>query len=124
MKTIIAGSRDLEAFKDNYRVYLVADAVMQSGWRDQITEVVSGGARGIDLAGECWADSLTPPIPIKRFVPDWNGLGKRAGFIRNGEMADYADALILIWNGTSRGSANMKQQALAKGLKVYEYMIK
>ncbi len=123
MRCIIAGSRDLEADKDHYKVFLVADAVMKSGWRGEITEVVSGGARGIDKAGEAWAISVG--IPIKQFIPDWNGpLGKAAGFKRNRDMAAYADALILVWNGISKGSANMKKEALLNGLKIYEYIVK
>jgi hypothetical protein len=124
LKTIIAGIRDLEIFKDRERIWVVADAVMKSGWRDQITEVFSGGARGIDLAGELWANTCTPPIPIRRFIPDWNGLGKIAGFVRNAEMATYADALILIWDGMSSGSANMKKEAKKREIKIYEYIVK
>jgi hypothetical protein len=120
MKTIIAGSRHLAAYKDQYRVWLVADAVEKSGWRDKITEIVSGGARGIDLAGELYAESVD--IPVKRFIPDWS-IGKYAGPKRNGEMSLYADALILIWDGKSRGSANMLQQAKDLGLEIYEYIV-
>lgn len=120
MKTIIAGSRSLQTYKDPYKVWLVADAVEKSGWRDRITEIVSGGARGIDLAGEVYAESVG--IPVKRFIPDWS-IGKYAGIKRNGEMALYADALILIWDGSSRGSANMKQQAKDRGLEIYEYIV-
>lgn len=120
LKTIIAGSRDLEAYKDHYPVWLVADACIKSGFT--ITEVVCGGARGIDLAGKTWADSMG--VPVKFFIPDWNLLGKRAGFVRNSQMADYANALILVWNGTSRGSAHMLQEAKRRHLKIYEYIIK
>ncbi len=123
MKTIIAGSRDLGAYSDHEKVFLVADAVMKSGWRDLITEVVSGGARGIDIAGETWAAASKPPIPIKQFIPDWR-IGRFAGIQRNRMMAEYADALILIWNGTSKGSANMKKEARNKNLKIYEYIVK
>lgn len=121
MKTIIAGSRQLDIYQDQYKVWVVADAVIKSGF--DVTEVVSGGCRGIDLAGEAWARAMIPPIPIKPFQPDWEKHGKAAGPIRNGEMADYADALILIWNGTSRGSADMKKKAEQKGLKIYEYLV-
>jgi hypothetical protein len=36
-------------------------------------------------------------------------------------MADYADALVLIWDGTSGGSKDMMERALAKGLPVYTF---
>lgn len=38
-------------------------------------------------------------------------------------MADYADAMILVWDGKSRGSANMLKQAREKGLKIYEKVV-
>lgn len=121
MKIIIAGSRQLSAYKDFTRVWWVADAVLKSGL--EVTEVVSGGCRGIDLAGELYAESHNPPIPIKRFLPDWNGLGKAAGPIRNAQMADYAEGLILIWDGKSRGSASMLQLAIDRKLKIHQYII-
>jgi hypothetical protein len=119
MKVIVAGSRRLNT--QEYPVYIVADALFRSGWVGRISEIVSGGARGIDLAGEAWAESYQ--IPIKRFLPDWDKYGKAAGHIRNGEMANYADALCLVWDGKSKGSANMKKQAESKGLKIYEYIV-
>jgi len=100
MKTIIAGSRDIS----NYD--LVKYTTKQSNFT--ITEVVSGTAKGIDSLGEKWAQEQG--IPIKKFPANWNEHGKAAGPIRNGQMADYADALILIWDGKSRGSANMRKQ--------------
>lgn len=87
----------------------------------EITEIVSGGCRGIDLAGEMFAENYN--IPVKRFLPEWENEGKAAGPIRNSQMANYADALILIWDGTSRGSADMKKKAEQKGLKIYELIV-
>lgn len=49
---------------------------------------------------------------------DWDGKGKAAGYIRNAEMADYADALIAFWDDESRGTGNMIALAQDKGLKV------
>lgn len=119
MKVIVAGSRRLDTDKE--LVWLVADAVMRSGFYDKVTEVVSGGARGLDLAGENYANSYG--IPIKRFPADWDKHGKAAGPIRNAEMADYADALILIWDGRSKGSASMRSLAKKKGLRIFEYLV-
>lgn len=38
-------------------------------------------------------------------------------------MADYADALIAIWDGESRGTANMIEEAEKRGLKVFVYRV-
>jgi hypothetical protein len=119
MKTIIAGSRRIKT--DQELVWLVADAVLKSGF--PITEVVSGGARGIDLAGEAWAWANNPPTPIKQFIPNWSLFGKAAGIFRNRDMANYAEALIAIWDGSSRGTKNMIEEANKLGLKIYVYRV-
>lgn len=109
MKTIIAGGRDIDNFE------LVKEAVTESEFK--ITEVVSGTQRGVDQLGERWAKDND--IPMRPFPPDWDLYNKAAGPIRNKEMARYADALILVWDGESRGSANMLQNAKAYGLQIY-----
>ncbi len=123
MKTIIAGSRDLEIYKNHYPVWVVATAVMECPFRFDISEVVCGGARGIDIAGKLWAESVG--FPVKDMLPDYKTHHpKVAPKIRNQQMADYADALILIWNGTSRGSADMLERAKKRNLKIFEYITK
>ena len=112
MKTIIAGSRGM----DNYD--FIKSTIIESGF--EITEVVSGGARGVDRLGERYAKEMG--IPIKQFIPDWDGLGKKAGHVRNREMGDYADALIALWDGESKGTKGMIEYAQKKGLKVYVYL--
>lgn len=67
--------------------------------------------------GEGWAKRKG--IPVKRFPADWNQYGRRAGPLRNREMARYADALIAIWDGKSRGTRSMIDEALREGLEVY-----
>lgn len=111
MKVIIAGSRSIT------NAATVANAIKESGF--PVSEVVSGGARGVDKIGEFYA--AIDKIPIKQFIPDWDGLGKVAGFIRNQAMADYADALIAVWDGKSRGTKDMIDRATKKGLKVFVY---
>lgn len=113
MKVIIAGSRSVT---DIWHVYR---AITYSGL--EITEVVSGCARGVDKLGEEWA--LMQPIPIKRFPADWDFYGKSAGHKRNKQMAEYADALIAIWNGSSPGTKDMIEQATKRGLKVYILLV-
>lgn len=97
MRVIIAGSR---AVTDRH---LVSQAVVDSSF--SVTEVVEGGARGIDTLAFDWAHSHG--IPVKIFVANWKKHGKQAGILRNIEMADYAEALIAIWDGKSRGTKHM-----------------
>lgn len=121
MKLIIAGSRTLDVSK-----FFIRDVMKNLGFDvqkpDQPTEVVSGTANGIDKAGERFAKDYH--IPVKQFPANWDKFGKGAGHIRNKQMADYADALLLIWNGSSSGSAGMKQQMEKLGKPVYEVIIK
>lgn len=97
MKVIVAGSRDGFVAKN------VFEAIEESKFI--ITELVSGGARGVDRDGEYYAKLNN--IPIKQFLPDWDKYGKGAGFRRNTEMAEYADALIAVWDGKSNGTKHM-----------------
>jgi len=101
MKVIIAGSRSVVGIN-------LDDIIAESGF--EITQVVSGGAlQGVDRIGEQWARSNS--IDCKVFEPDWAQYGKAAGPIRNREMAKYADALIAVWDGESKGTKNMIETA-------------
>jgi hypothetical protein len=113
MRVIIAGSRTISD------AFLVHRAILESGF--EITEVVSGGARGVDTTGEKCASRLG--VPVARFPAQWDKFGPEAGPIRNKEMADYADALILVWDGKSRGSRNMLSIARRLNLPVYEKIV-
>lgn len=114
MKTIIAGMRDFH----DYNSLLIA--VARSG--RVITEVVSGCAKGVDALGEKWGHDHC--VPVKKFPADWDKHGKAAGPIRNRQMAEYADALIAIWDGKSRGTKNMIETATKLRLAVYVHPAK
>lgn len=88
----------------------------------QIKEIVSGGATGMDSVGEAFAKNYH--VPLKRFPADWAKYGGLAGPRRNREMAEYADALLLVWNGTSKGSANMKARMRGLGKPIFEVVRK
>lgn len=109
MKTIIAGSRHITDLD------IVRSAIAESGF--QISEVVCGCAVGVDTVGSWWA--VIESVPITRFKPNWNTHGKAAGPIRNRQMAEYAEALIAVWDGKSRGTKNMIEEAEERGLKVF-----
>lgn len=132
-RLIIAGSRGFED-KRGREVHLanlqkvtvkVQDALDEvfSGYYttspSNVEEVVSGGARGADRLGELWA--YLHDISVTQFIPDWESLGKRAGMDRNRRMAEYAAArsngmLVAFWDGESRGTKNMIEEAEKVGL--------
>jgi hypothetical protein len=110
MRVIIAGSRT------------ITDCHMVSAFLDYIgispSVVLCGGARGVDRCGADWARNKG--ITVEHFPADWARYGRRAGYIRNADMAKTADALVLIWDGSSPGSKNMKKLAERYSLKIYE----
>jgi hypothetical protein len=112
LRLLVAGSREGFCYDD---VHNVLDELP-----DYITEVVSGTARGVDSFGERWAYNRA--IPVKKFPANWELYGKRAGFLRNEEMAKYADKLIAFWDGSSKGTLHMIQTMgrLGKPVKVYD----
>lgn len=97
MKTIIAGGRDYFLSREDFEFLKTLE----------ISEVVSGGARGADKGGEIFATHNK--IPLKIFAADWTKLGKAAGPIRNEQMARYAEAVVLFPGG--KGTENMFQNA-------------
>tara|TARA_B100001778_G_scaffold334668_1_gene347044 strand:- start:3310 stop:3681 length:372 start_codon:yes stop_codon:yes gene_type:complete len=109
MRVILAGGRDFSDYDG------MVQGIADSGF--EISQVVSGGARGADALGEKYAKKNG--IELNIFPADWEQFGKAAGHIRNAEMADNADALIAFWDGESRGTKNMIETAKTKGLKVY-----
>lgn len=83
-------------------------------------EIVSGTAKGADTLGEIFANDFEHSIT--RFPADWS-IGKKAGYLRNKEMARYSDAVIVFWDGTSNGTKNMISitKANNKPLRIIEY---
>ena len=114
MKVIIAGSRTITDPLE------LEKAIKDSGFN--IDLVISGGASEVDHLGIDWAN--VHGVPTKVFLPDWKTYSKAAGPIRNGIMADNADALIICWDGKSRGSASMIEKASARNLKMYIHLVK
>jgi hypothetical protein len=98
-KLIIAGGRD---FFD-YNVFEKHVSLLTSNI--EVDEIVNGGAKGADELGRWYAKKNN--IPLKIFYAKWIALGKKAGPIRNEEMAQYATHAIIFWDGNSRGSKSM-----------------
>jgi hypothetical protein len=110
MKTIVSGSRTID-FETTIE-YLCELRLITD-----ITEVVSGTARGVDTYGEWFANRYE--IPIKRFPANWDEYGKSAGMIRNKEMAEYAEQAIILWDGESKGTKNMIDLAKKKKIPIF-----
>lgn len=125
MKLLIAGSRTLFP-----TIPLLQALISETGL--EVTEIVSGGANGVDAQAKKLTELSTSLNYLsmvllgrhKEFPADWDKYGKAAGHIRNTEMANYSDALLIIWDGESKGSSNMKYQMLQLGKPVFEIIMK
>jgi len=104
---VIAGGRDFDDYallKSKMDSLLSARVKAEGG-----ILVISGGAKGADTLGEKYAEENE--LIIARFTPDWDRFGKAAGPKRNAEMAKAADAVVVFWDGASRGSMSMIEEA-------------
>ncbi|WAQ79299.1 hypothetical protein E20_12 [Escherichia phage E20] len=102
MKLIVAGGRD---FTDTNRMIAELQKLVESGEITDSPELVCGMARGADmLAYSLWANNR---MPIHNFPANWNKHGKSAGYKRNQEMGEFADAAVCFWDGNSKGTKHM-----------------
>lgn len=110
MKVAIVGSRNL-VVKDLEK-YLPVDT----------TEIVSGGARGID---QCAAKfSKTNNIKLTEFIPQYDKYGRVAPLKRNLQIIEYADKVIAFWDGTSHGTKYVIDKCLQLNKSITVYQIK
>ncbi len=100
MKIAVVGSRNLEIEIGRY---------LPEG----ITEIISGGARGIDRAAEAYADAHG--IAKRIFLPDYQKYGRRAPLVRNRQIVQAAECIIAIWDGVSRGTKYTIEYAQSLG---------
>lgn len=115
MKLLIAGSRGVTDLD-------TASKAINSVLWGPIEEVVYGGASGADELGRQWATKMG--IPVKLFPADWDLHGKSAGYLRNQEMGEYADCLVALWNGSSKGTKHMIDIMLALGKETHVFILK
>ena len=101
-KVIIAGSRGFS----NYKLLKEkCNEYLREKKKEYNIIIISGGARGADTLGEKYAQD--EGFSLEVFPANWNKFGKSAGFIRNEQMAEIADALIAFWDGKSHGTKHM-----------------
>jgi hypothetical protein len=110
LRVIIAGGRD---FNDYEKLKKVCDRMLCG--REWV--IISGTARGADQLGEKYAREHG--FEIERHPADWDKHGKSAGYRRNRKMADRANAVVVFWNGGSRGTGHMIDIAKELGLPIH-----
>lgn len=90
MKIAVVGSRGITAIP------------LENVIPPSCTEIVSGGARGVDTIAREFA--LAHGLKLTEFLPDYDRYGRAAPLKRNDEIVAYADMVIAFWDGHSRGT--------------------
>ena len=104
MKVAVIGSRGLTV--NDLGKYLPKDT----------TEIVSGGAKGIDTCARDYA--LLHDIKLTEFLPEYNKYGRGAPLKRNLQIIEYADVVIAFWDGKSRGTKYVIDNCKKLGVQV------
>ena len=121
-RVIIAGSREMADYEAARKA--ISGVLGEIGGGAQV-RVVSGHCRGADILGERYAREHGLELSV--FPAEWNRYGRRAGFIRNTRMAEFASeegvegSLIAFWDGQSRGTKMMIGIAEKKGLSIHVF---
>lgn len=90
MKVAVIGSRGLTI--DNLEKYLPPET----------TEIISGGAKGIDTCAREYA--ISHNIKLTEFLPEYEKYGKSAPLKRNITIIENADIVLAFWDGISNGT--------------------
>jgi len=134
IRIIVAGGRKFNNYQilEDFVSTFIKNEILKNGTiklkREEI-EIVSGRAAGPDTMGEEY--SKKHGLGLALFPADWEGKGKYAGYIRNEEMAKYASRedcdkgyLLAFWDGVSRGTKNMIENAQKYGIETFIYSYK
>ena len=109
MKIAIVGSRTLTV--NDLSQYLP----------EGVTEIVSGGAKGIDACAKKYA--VENGLRLTEFLPQYDKFVKAAPLKRNLQIIDYADQVIVFWDGTSRGTKYVIEQCEKQNKRVTVYKV-
>lgn len=97
MKLAVIGSRNL------------TNIALEQYITDEVREIVSGGAVGVDTCAAEYAKRKG--LRLTEFLPKYERYGRAAPIIRNKEIVDYADKIIVFWNGSSKGTLSVIKYA-------------
>ena len=108
MKVAVIGSRGLAV--DDLEKYLPSDT----------TEIVSGGAKGVDTSAREYA--LAYCLQLTEFLPDYKAFGRGAPLKRNITIITYADMVLAFWDGRSRGTKYVIDRCKDMGVPVRVFL--
>ena len=88
---------------------------------ENTTEIVSGGAKGVDTSAREYA--LSHGIKLTEFLPEYTKYGRSAPLKRNITIIEYSDIVIAFWDGKSRGTKFVIDNCRKLGVEVRVYII-
>lgn len=88
---------------------------------ENTTEIVSGGAKGVDTSAREYA--LSHDIKLTEFLPEYTRFGRSAPLKRNITIIEYADIVLAFWDGKSRGTKFVIDNCLRLGFEVRVYIM-
>lgn len=109
MKVAVIGSRGI--LIDDLGKYLPKET----------TEILSGGASGVDSCAENYARKHH--IPFTVFLPAYEKFGRCAPLKRNLEIIKNADLVLAFWNGSSHGTKHVIDNCRKMGTPVQIHIL-
>ena len=100
MKIAVVGSRNI--FATDLGMY-ISDG----------DEIVSGGAAGVDSCAAEYAKKKGLKLTV--FLPQYDRYGHAAPIVRNKKIVDYADKIVALWDGKSKGTLSVIKYAEKTG---------
>ena len=88
---------------------------------ENTTEIVSGGAKGVDTSAREYA--LSHGIKLTEFLPEYTRFGRSAPLKRNITIIEYSDIVLAFWDGKSRGTKFVIDNCRKLGVEVRVYII-
>lgn len=110
MKVALIGSRGL----------IVTD--LEKYLPPNTTEIVSGGARGLDISAEEY--SAANSIKLTKFLPDYDKYGNAAPLIRNFNIIAYSERVLAFWDGKSHGTKFLIEHCNKIGIPVEVFILR
>ena len=116
MRAAIVGSKTFNDY--NKLVEFIHETVQKYGL-EEISLIVSGGAKGADTLGTQFAKENE--IELKVFLPEWKKYGRAAGLRRNVEIIDNCDVCFAFWDGKSHGTKHDIKLCKEKSKRCFVY---
>ena len=88
---------------------------------ENTTEIVSGGAKGVDTSAREYA--LSHGIKLTEFLPEYTKYGRSAPLKRNITIIKYSDIVLAFWDGKSRGTKFVIDNCRKLGVEVRVYIM-